>query len=452
MPCSLVRLVLLSVLPRGGALLRPLRGGGGVRPWSDSAALRAVAYIQSTPNPNSFILRLDANVDGLGVSALRGRTLRPGDADAPPALAQLLRVDSLDSVYAMADAVTVNKRSTAAWERVLPLAVAALGGAAGDAVGLLGLLGGATCGASTGGSSNGGGVSVRLQVFRGLPLQVEAKGVAGVRRAKLPKRFSDAAAGAVGAAGDAFFADRSWIDKGTRYAEGDADADAPDSEAAVEAVLAAELLELEVAYPPARLEALASAALGGETLRAAALGTDFVYDLAAVEALCDADAAGDSGALVDLISATAAPSPAARRTAIAHLGGAGGRGGDAAFHALTKAFQSDLSVSNRRTAGDALSDVGDGRAAPFALAALSDASRLVRWRAARLCGEVAAPDCLGALAAREGTEKAFEVQFEIADAAGKIKARAGGAPDAGTGPVWKPGTGPVWKQIQDANR
>ena len=43
----------------------------------------------------------------------------------------------------------------------------------------------------------------------------------------------------------------------------------------------------------------------------------------------------------------------------------------------------------RRTAGDAPSDLGDERAVPIAIAgALADPSKLVRWRAARLLGEL----------------------------------------------------------------
>ena len=80
---------------------------------------------------------------------------------------------------------------------------------------------------------------------------------------------------------------------------------------------------------------------------------------------------------------------------------------------------------------------------------------LVRWRAARVLGELATPSddeggdgadaVLAALRQAERAEPAFEVAFEMADAARRIAARGAGG---GTSEV-AGGSGPVWKQIQD---
>jgi HEAT repeat protein len=57
--------------------------------------------------------------------------------------------------------------------------------------------------------------------------------------------------------------------------------------------------------------------------------------------------------------------------------------GDVTFNAIAAAFQNERAPALRRTAGDALSDFGDARAVGLAVGALADASKLVRWRAAR---------------------------------------------------------------------
>ena len=134
----------------------------------------------------------------------------------------------------------------------------------------------------------------------------------------------------------------------------------------------------------------------------------------------------------------------------------------------------------RRTAGDALSDLGDARAVPHAIAALEDGASLVRWRAARILGELGETAAVApALSQAARAEKAFEVHprtltlsaqpggtpawslvcrthspphalssatppaqvaFELADARRKVEARAAGD---GEGP-----SGPMWQQIQ----
>ncbi len=58
------------------------------------------------------------------------------------------------------------------------------------------------------------------------------------------------------------------------------------------------------------------------------------------------------------------------------------------FEAVAASFLKDRSPAIRRTAGDALSDIGDARAVGLAVSALEDVSKLVRWRAARILGEL----------------------------------------------------------------
>lgn len=92
------------------------------------------------------------------------------------------------------------------------------------------------------------------------------------------------------------------------------------------------------------------------------------------------------------------------------------------------------------------------------MAGLRDRSKLVRWRAARVVGELATreQEATSLDEAREG-EFEFEVAFEMADAARKIRSRVAAATGAaasggkeGDGVVGA-AAGPVWKQIQERN-
>jgi HEAT repeat protein len=93
----------------------------------------------------------------------------------------------------------------------------------------------------------------------------------------------------------------------------------------------------------------------------------------------------------------------------------------------------DDSVGVRRTAGDALSDLGDASAQGAVCKALGDANKLVRWRAARFLAELGDENAVPFLqGASEDSE--FEVRLEIQAALARI---AGG----------KEGSVPAWKRI-----
>lgn len=97
------------------------------------------------------------------------------------------------------------------------------------------------------------------------------------------------------------------------------------------------------------------------------------------------------------------------------------------------------------------SDLGDPGAIPIAVAGLHDKSKLVRWRAARVVGELGSreQEAVSLDEAREG-EMEFEVAFEMSDAARKIRARVSTGGDEGEGEAGvAAGVGPVWRQIQE---
>ena len=115
----------------------------------------------------------------------------------------------------------------------------------------------------------------------------------------------------------------------------------------------------------------------------------------------------------------------ARRNAVAYLGGTAGRGGERAFGAVALAFRAEKAAGMRRTAGDALSDLGDARAVPHAIAALEDGASLVRWRAACILGELGETAAVAsALIQAALAEKAFEVHPRTLT----LSAQPGGTP------------------------
>lgn len=436
-----------------------------------SHAHMLVDAVESTPNPSSFLLRLDSPLDGLApMSGLQGVTFRKSEAGStrcPGLLTQVLNADGVDSVFAMTEMLTVNKLPSASWEAVLPQVIEALGGST-EKLGASGL---PSIGADAPAPPAVGGVTIRLQVSQSMPIQVEATGWMGAApvRAKLSSRFGSAMGLLIGESGDAFFAGRAWLDRGVRYPEPVvlAPSDPLASERqAVEATLQAELAEVEAAYPDDRLASIIFGAKSqGQQLppRSAAAADGEQLSLADVDRLCDEDAAlearGEIGltpALRQLAQFVASGEGVlgARRNAVAYLGGSGRRGGDEVFDAVAATFRTAKAAGLRRTAGDALSDLGDGRAVPLATAALADRASLVRWRAARILGELGGDadadadtddiDGVATFAALKQArleEEAFEVAFEMQDAMRKVQLRTEGS-DGGA-------RGPMWRQIQE---
>jgi len=357
-----------------------------------------------------------------------------------------------------------------------------------------------------------GQVTIRIQTAGGIPIQIEAKGsrFGTVERRRLPQPKFQRAMDEVKERNPSFdfFGGRIWTDKGVRYISGEEDDDDDDDdegnagdtreESEVDPLLASLLLssssseedrekrdldevlsmesdEIDAAYPLSRLERIVAENCPGEgggkdpdtpserREPSIAFASPEQMDLAAVDAYCDASEAGDAAALAALVSfvrSRTGPLPA-RRNALAYLGGTAGledldaTDRDAVFAAVVGALRDERSPAMRRTAGDALSDLGDDRAVPHAIDALrDDRSKLVQWRAARILGELAgsaeAASVLESVASNVGY--AFEVAFEIRDALRKVRARldaqGGDGDDDGTVAP----TGPMWKQIQEGTR
>jgi HEAT repeat protein len=225
---------------------------------------------------------------------------------------------------------------------------------------------------------------------------------------------------------------------------------------AVRRALEMEVAEVESAYSDGRLAAIVYGSRVAAPPCSNVSEVEGLLNLEEVDRLCDEDMAlearGERGLTQPLerlarFVATGEGVLGARRNAVAYIGGTGGRGGAVVFEAVASTFQTAKAAGLRRTAGDALSDLGDPRAVPLAAEALADSTALVRWRAARILGELGEADGGSTVAALNQAalqERAFEVSFELREAARKVQLRAEGA-DGGA-------RGPAWKQIQEGGR
>jgi hypothetical protein len=355
--------------------------------------------IETTPNPNSMKLNLDAR---LGNAATFTRALAE---TCPASLRPLLGIAGVESVFVCADFVTLNRDPRAPWEPILEAARRVLAGeiAAPEAVRRA--------------AEKLGQVAVTVQTFRHVPIQVKATDGATEKRIALDPRFARTAQAIQARTGADYLKERAWVAHGVRYGTVDEVAAAVAEE--LDAVLddrALTRIQAEAtgdAAPPAHASGAAEADLSSD---------DWRRRLRAIER-----AGAGEGAIPELARALHDPSAPIRRFAAAALGATRSR---AAVPHLCLAL-GDASVAVRRTAGDALSDLGDAGAEGAMCAALADSNKLVRWRAARFLTEVGTTLSLGALEKAAGDPE-FEVRLEVEAAIQRI--RGGGQ---AAGPVWK---------------
>jgi hypothetical protein len=424
----------------------------------------SVTGIESTPNPSSFLVKLSAPLVGLEdmTGSLQGRSYSTVTLLTPTKIAEILRIDGIEEVYCMATALTINKKASAKWDILLPLVITALGVDIDEQLVLLqGLL--STSSTDTSTTSSSGQVRIRLQISNKIPIQIEAIGYLGTaKRMKLPSKFQEHMQVMVNGGID-FFSGRKWVDRGVRYLEVDDDAldETAQEDLELMTVLQSELEEVDAAYSKERLAAILAESLGKgvpTTTASSEATTNAELNLESVDRYCDSAELGSEEALTILATFVASHegSMAARRNALAYLGGTASTtsatNADSVFGAVASALENEKKPTMRRTAGDALSDLGDARAVPCAVKALGDKSKLVQWRAARILGELGdSMDVVAVLKqASFSSDYAFEVAFEIKDAMRKVRARLQNKDSGvnGNGPA----TGPIWKQIQEGTR
>jgi HEAT repeat protein len=378
----------------------------------------SIKSIDTTPNPNSMKLNLTDAIAGKPATF----TL-DGKEDCPVAAQALLDIAGVQSIFICYDFITINRRPNTPWQPILESANQILSGSDAQAAPIEKLS-----------LANDGQVSVLVQTFRGVPIQVKVVAAQEEKRVSLGQRFNDAAMAIQSETGADFLKERYWADCGVRYG-----AAADVAQEVVEEIICTlddEALRRIVAKV-SQVDAAGTPAVPERTVETAALvakesAEAFAETLASPQWHVRLKAVQDIGTGEEvvplLIMALTDSHPQVRRLVAAALGATGS---GAAVRPLCQALLNDSSIGVRRTIGDALSDLGDVAAQPAICQSLVDENKLVRWRAARFLSEVGDKDALPFLEAA-AQDPEFEVRLEVEAAIQRI---SGGA--QGLAPAWK---------------
>ncbi len=360
--------------------------------------------IEPTPNPNSMKLVLDETL-APGVKA----TYRAGDEVASPLMRGILSIAGVAGVFRTSDFMAVQRTPGTDWQEILAQVRTVFDAAAG--------VSGEVAVPRTESATQE--LLVSMQVFRDIPMQVKLTGGGGEIRRGLGRRFDAAVKRAMPAARNPLM-ERHWVELGTRY--GDA-----------EEVAASVVAEVRALYDSDRLARLTDRALSSDQDEPEARpdrrrlirdldDPDWRVRYRALRSL-----GADAELLTRIIALAGDDHLSVRRQAIVLLGLVK----DERAQAPLRDALRDPIAAVRRTAGDALNDLGNPEAAGAMAETLTDDSALVRWRAARFLFELGDERSLPSLRAATA-DRVFEVRMQIEQAIERIE--CGARPE---GPVWQ---------------
>ncbi len=369
--------------------------------------------IEPTPNPNSMKITLDVSLDP-GVKY----TFAQQNLDQCPAQVQaLLVIPGVESIFQVADFLSIQRHPSADWETILTRVRSILEGeaAGGDPASVEQRALDATFGE----------VQVSLQSFRRLPMLIKVSNGQEEKRFAIPARFQEAMTRAAKSTKNMLM-ERRWQVIGIRYGT-------------VDQVGEASVEEIDAAYDDRRLGVLTEAAFDyDENRQEAARWSNEELDKKLVsddwrERFAALSQIGADPQRIDLLVRMAGdPKMNIRRLCVVYLGLIQG---EQVMEPLCEALKDDA-VAVRRTAGDALTDLGDPRAIEPMVQTLKDTNKLVRWRAARFLFEHGNRSALSALA-EAADDPEFEVQMQVRQAIERIE--SGGKAQ---GTVWQQLTRP----------
>ncbi len=379
------------------------------------AKIMRLLSIETTPSPNCIKLNLDESISDKALTLQQGRPA----PNVPEWMQQVLAIDAVQSVFVVKDFITLTRQGTADWQPILAQAADLIGVAANADSKLLAQvtqLNQSTQEVARPASSPSlGQLDVAVQVFRGIPVQVRAIATDGQQaRVALPERFAQTLQRAITATEADYVAERRWepyqapAGEPTQVAQ--LVADEIDSLLDVQA-----LAQIETAAISDRSEPLPADSLAHQQVLVAALShPDWKHRLKALQQL-DVTSAN----LAAVVAVLNDEKSTIRRWAAALLGASTL---EAAVEPLGVLVRQDPSGIVRRTAGDALSDIGSPRAMSPMIAALIDPSKLVRWRAARFLTEMGNQTAVEPLRRAVEQESEFDVKVEMMAALERIEA------------------------------
>ena len=332
--------------------------------------------------------------------------------NAPEVGKQLLVIDGVRSVFLANDFITLIRENNADWQPILAEAARLIGLTADSGLAEIApeepTIKGSTPPEH---QQNLGEVEVAIQVFRGIPIQVRATGDGEQARVALPERFNSALQRAIAVTQANYIAERHWQPYEPRFGK-------PEEVAGIVADELAsmidddELARIERDAVTNRSEEQANHH-SQEELLAELSHTDWEHRLKAIQRI-----EVNASTFPTVVAALDDERSSIRRWAAAILGTSGM---PEALEPMSRVVLSDSSVVVRRTAGDALSDLGDVRAMGTMCQALNDRSKLVRWRAARFLNEVGDQTVVEPLRRAESRESEFDVRVEMLAAIERIE-------------------------------
>ena len=364
-----------------------------------------LSSLETTPNPHCMKLNLDATIAETPI------TLKPGDNcdQVPHSVAQLLDIEGVREIFLSSSFIAVIRQSQADWESILSQA-AQVFGVAEDAD--TDLLSSSQASSEENVSKDLGEVEVAVLYFRGIPTQVRANGEEQ-KRVAMADRFVEAMQRVVEATGVNYVMERYWEPYASRNGE-------PEAVANMVAEEVASLIDEE------ELQRIEKHAIAGDSEQATPAKTTETADLLAtlkqhedwkerLKAIQKLEINPET--FPAIVNALKDDRATIRRWASALLGASET---EEAVSPLSEVVLNDPSVIVRRTAGDALSDLGNPRGTPTMCQALQDASKLVRWRAARFLYETGDESAIAPLETAQNQEPEFDVRLEIKAALDRI--------------------------------
>ncbi|MBW4662039.1 MAG: virulence factor [Drouetiella hepatica Uher 2000/2452] len=366
--------------------------------------------IETTPSPNCIKLNLN------GVISTKALTFDKGgnQTEAPVLAQQLLTIEAVQSVFFVQDFITLTRQGNAEWQPILAQAARLIGVAQEADAKLLAQVAPPQTQSQVQSAANLGQVEVAVQVFRAIPVQVRATAADGQQaRVALPERFNQALQRVVQATQANYVAERHW--EPYQSPAGSLDE--------VAQLVADEIASLIDEDELARIEAIAiSQERKPESVSHAALQQSLIAELQhpnwkhRLKALQQIEVTADT--FPQILAMLEDEQSTIRRWASALLGASGRL---AAVEPLCRVVLVDPSAMVRRTAGDALSDLGDTSARATMGKALADPSKLVRWRAARFLNEMGDLTAVDALRQAIEREAEFDVRVEMMTALERIE-------------------------------
>lgn len=368
--------------------------------------------IEPTPSPNSMKLNLDTTLP----AGIRRTYTQDNIRSAPAQIQQILAINGVKSVFHTADFMAVDRFPNADWGVILGHVREIFNVdhiPATDQANALDT------------EATYGEAQVYVQFYRGIPMQIRVKNESAEERIALSQRFTEAINKA---AGSTLIKERKLVDYGIRYGE-------------LEEIALEVEEEIEAAYTEERLQSLIEQAVKqGESEQESIEIRRELTDEELSERLNDDDWRVRFAALesmkpsvdkLHLIEKALEDSRSAiRRLAVVYIGEIGEEHPEVALPLLFKGLR-DPSVPVRRTAGDALSDIGHPDAIGPMIEALEDSSKLVRWRAARFLYEVGDETAVAALR-KASEDPEFEVSLQARIALERIEKG-----EAAAGSVWQ---------------